>query len=38
MTSLEAIAPLFYGLMWTFLCVLSRIGPMLVIMTPLKGS
>lgn len=38
MTSLEAIAPLFYGPMWTFLCVLSRIGPMLVMMPPLQGA
>ncbi len=29
---------LLYPLLWTFLCVLSRIGPLLALMPPIRGS
>lgn len=32
------LASLLYGPMWTFLCVLSRTGPLLSMMPPLRGS
>lgn len=38
MKSVELIGPFLYGPMWTFLCVLCRIGPMLVLMPPLHGA
>lgn len=34
----DIIAQLLYDPMWTFLCVLSRLGPMLTLMPPLQGS
>jgi flagellar biosynthesis protein FliR len=38
MMSGDPIAPFLYGPMWTFLCVLSRIGPLLAMMPPIQGS
>lgn len=38
MTSGDALASLLYGPMWTFLCVLSRTGPLLAMMPPIQGS
>lgn len=38
MRSFEALTPLLYGPMWTFLCVLSRLGPMLTLMPPIQGA
>ena len=38
MSSGDAIASLLYGPMWTFLCVLSRTGPLLAMMPPIQGS
>lgn len=38
MFDIDPIASLLYGPMWTFLCVLSRIGPLLAMMPPLQGS
>jgi flagellar biosynthesis protein FliR len=38
MDRIEPFLPLLYGPMWTFLCVLSRIGPMLTLMPPLQGA
>ncbi len=38
MQTMEAFAPLLYGPMWTYLCVLSRIGPLLTMMPPIMGS
>lgn len=38
MTSGDALASLLYGPMWTFLCVLSRTGPLLALMPPIQGS
>ena len=32
------LASLLYGPMWTFICVLSRTGPLLSMMPPLRGS
>jgi flagellar biosynthesis protein FliR len=34
----DAIASLLYGPMWTYLCVLSRTGPLLAMMPPIQGS
>ncbi|MCU0715003.1 MAG: flagellar biosynthetic protein FliR [Pirellula sp.] len=36
--SVDFLQGLLYGSMWTFLCILSRIGPMLVLMPPLQGA
>jgi flagellar biosynthesis protein FliR len=33
-----AATALLYPLMWTFFCVLSRVGPLLVMMPPIRGS
>ena len=38
MFDIDPIATLLYGPMWTFLCVLSRTGPLLALMPPLQGS
>ena len=38
MIDIDPIATLLYGPMWTFLCVLSRTGPLLAMMPPLQGS
>lgn len=38
MFDIDPIATLLYGPMWTFLCVLSRTGPLLAMMPPLQGS
>jgi flagellar biosynthesis protein FliR len=34
----ELISSFLYGPMWTFLCVLSRTGPLLAMMPPIQGS
>ena len=34
----DFISSLLYGPMWTFLCVLGRTGPLLVMMPPIQGS
>lgn len=36
--NVDIIASLLYGPMWTFFCVLSRLGPMLTLMPPLQGA
>ncbi|MCU0718665.1 MAG: flagellar biosynthetic protein FliR [Pirellula sp.] len=38
MDSLQSVASLLNGPMWTFFCVLSRLGPLLVLMPPLQGT
>ena len=38
MSAGDLLASLLYGPMWTFLCVLSRIGPLLAMMPPIQGS
>lgn len=38
MDNLQAVTSLLNGLMWTFLCVLSRLGPLLALMPPLQGT
>lgn len=38
MSNSDALAALLYGPMWTFLCVLSRTGPLLAMMPPIQGS
>ncbi len=38
MSSGDLIASLLYGPMWTFLCVLGRTAPLLVMMPPIQGS
>lgn len=35
---MDELYPLLYGPMWTFLCVLARIGPLLSMMPPIRGS
>lgn len=35
---MEEYSSLLYGPMWTFLCVLARIGPLLSMMPPVRGS
>lgn len=35
---MEELYPMLYGPMWTFLCVLARIGPLMSMMPPLRGS
>ncbi|MEQ1830263.1 MAG: flagellar biosynthetic protein FliR [Pirellula sp.] len=34
----DAISSMLYGPMWTYLCVLSRTGPLLAMMPPIQGS
>lgn len=36
--SVDFLTGLLYGSMWTFLCILSRFGPLLVLMPPLQGA
>jgi flagellar biosynthesis protein FliR len=38
MEGLQWIATLLYGPLWTFLCVISRIGPLMVMIPPLQGA
>ena len=38
MSNGDWVASLLYGPMWTFLCVLSRTGPLLAMMPPIQGS
>jgi flagellar biosynthesis protein FliR len=38
MNSGDLIASLLYGPMWTYLCVLGRVGPLLAMMPPIVGS
>lgn len=38
MKSVEAFAPLLYGPLWTFLCVLGRTGPLMAMMPPIQGT
>lgn len=38
MESLQSVAALLNGPMWTFFCVLCRLGPLLVMMPPLQGT
>ncbi len=35
---IESLWPLLYGPVWTFLCVLSRLGPILAMMPPIHGT
>jgi len=35
---LESLSPMLLGPVWTFLCVLSRLGPILAMMPPIQGT